>query len=200
MTFLHAVRIKLPSLLLCLILGFLASFFVYQVGHDTAHAEGIATIDAGTLDAAPAIATPAAPMLDAGVIAAPAAGSGSAAPVVSIPDPTTQPVETATTVVKFWKQGLWFAAIVLGSFFALTWASIKIKWLQVGRRAAFVAAALGGLTMMVDAIRRGETPNYSMLMTGGMTAIGLLVSPKKPADNAAKRSDEALGAAVKQSL
>ncbi len=117
--------------------------------------------------------------IDAGVVA----DAGSAAAPV-IPDPLTAPGDSVSILTKLWKGGAWAPFAILLAFFALSIAAKKIEWLRTGKRAAYSAAALGGLTVLVGAASQGQTPNIAMIASALMATIALALNPAKPSEPA----------------
>lgn len=111
------------------------------------------------------------------------AGSGSAAPVAdaappaaapSTPAPATAPAPQASDVgvmTKLYKNGAFFALGVMGVFIGLSiWSKLDKK------RAFYIATALGGVGLLVESIRRGDTPNATSIMTMLMTTAGIMIA------------------------
>lgn len=91
------------------------------------------------------------------------------------------PQETASEVTKLWKGGAMVCAVILALFALLTWASKHIAWLEMGKRAAYVATALTFLAVLVEPASRGTTPTLPMLMSAAFGAFVFFTnSTKKP--------------------
>lgn len=99
----------------------------------------------------------------------PDVGSGSAladpAPVVTI-----QPADIGVAT-KLYKNGSFFALGIMVVFVGLS------IWSKLDKKHAFYAAtALGGLALLVESIRRGDTPNATSVMTMLMTTAGIMIA------------------------
>ena len=133
----------------------------------------------------------AAPLLDAGIGSAIAAGSavgsGSGSDVVKLdvvvsppmPDPAN-PMASISMWEKLYKSGAFFALGIVVIFSILYVADEKIAWLREGKRGVYIAAALGGLAIVFVPASQGSTPTLSMFVTALSTAVALIINPKKP--------------------
>lgn len=99
-----------------------------------------------------------------------------------------QVAHDADQVEKLWRSGAVPSAVILTAWLLLSLAARRWRWLAADHRAVYVSAALGALTMLVDGIQRGLTPNVSMIVTAAIVAFGIAQDPRKPAENAAKAS------------
>jgi len=128
---------------------------------------------------------------DAGVVAGSGSAAGSAAaPAVTVvvPDPATDPLGDASAAYKLYKSGAYIAAVIVLAYLLLSVASKNIAWLQQGKRAAYVAAAIGFLSACIPAAAQGQTPNLAMLLTALGAAIALVLHPTPPATDVSKGS------------
>lgn len=131
-----------------------------------------ASADAPSVSVGSAVTIP--PFEGSGSAAPAAEGSGSAvaapAPVATAPatDPQLSDVSLAT---KLWKNksflGLAILAVYLGLF---VWGKLDKK------RAFYAATALGGVVILVDSIRAGNTPNLDAITHALGPTIGLLIA------------------------
>lgn len=144
---------------LFMVLGIIISHGMYKVG--VAHGQTIAVIDAG-----------AATLVDAGSAAAP--------PVVAVttptsfPDPTTNPLGFADSVVSLWHSGGWATALMLvlvGLFegaAALGKNSPTFAWLGKGRVSIGLAGGLAVATAALAALVGGG--QWAAVLTALVTA------------------------------
>lgn len=107
---------------------------------------------------------------DAGSASAPAA-----APAAPSEAPKLAPAPSADQVTKLWRGGAFLAAGVLALYLLLTLA------LKLDKKHAFyISAGLAGLSVVVDAINRGDTPTLGMLVTAFTTIAAIIVrGPEK---------------------
>lgn len=113
--------------------------------------------------------------LDAG---APTADTTQPASPSATPSPTTAPsapVELQASdvglVTKLYKNGAFFGLGIMALFLGLT------IWSKVDKKHAFYAATLlGGVGLLVESIRRGDTPNAMMLYSTLTPTIGILIA------------------------
>ncbi|MGE0547631.1 MAG: hypothetical protein AB7O24_01145 [Kofleriaceae bacterium] len=87
------------------------------------------------------------------------------------------PGRTVDQVTKLWRSGAITAALIVGSCSLLMILRYRVQWLQEGKRAAYVAAVIGALGTLVDAINRGSTPTLSMVVVSIALAIALVRDP-----------------------
>lgn len=96
------------------------------------------------------------------------------------PDP-----ESLSTLASLYQHGLYIPLAILVVYFALRWGSTHVTWLEQGKNAAYVAAALGGLATLVAPAAQGTTPNTSMLIAAALSVMTLLTTPTKLAKGGA---------------
>lgn len=108
--------------------------------------------------------------------------------VTTIPDVNAHPDEVVSTLAKLYHSGTIPAAIILSVFFALVWLSTHVAWLQTGKRAAVIAAAVGAAATVIEPLLRGATPNAQMVGTFAIAAVLLYLHPKKPGEMAEARA------------
>lgn len=111
---------------------------------------------------------------DAG-LAAPAPVVGSAA--LEEPAPAATPAPTAlqpsdvAVATKLYKGGAFFALGILVVFVGLS------VWSKLDRKHAFyIATGLGGVGLLVESIRKGDTPNALSVSTMLMTTVGIMIA------------------------
>jgi hypothetical protein len=76
----------------------------------------------------------------------------------------TLPTEPDPSFVwGLYKAGHLVPAIIVASFFALTFAEKKIAWLRIGYRKVAVSAVLAALGMLAERVASGTTPNLAMI-------------------------------------
>ena len=112
----------------------------------------------------------------------------------AVPDPVADPLASLSLVEKLYRSGALVATGIVAAFFALTYASAKVAWLQTHHHAVYVSALLGGLALLVGPASQGQTPNASMLVSAAVAAVALALNPKKPATLAVARGDLPPGA------
>lgn len=108
-------------------------------------------------------------------------GSGSATAISS--PATAAPATPATAtpqapqasdvgvVTKLWKNGSFFGVGILALYLAL------FVWWKVDKKRAFYSAtALGGVMVLVESIRRGDTPSATMALSTVLPTIGILIT------------------------
>jgi hypothetical protein len=83
-------------------------------------------------------------------------------------------------LVKLWEGGQILMAIIGGLYLALFYAQGKVPWLSIGRRAVYLAAAVGGLAVIVEAGQRGTTPSLGLLITAVMSAAMIIAKSPSP--------------------
>jgi len=81
----------------------------------------------------------------------------------TLPD-ATDPAASGSFVWRLYKAGHLIPAIIVASFFALTFAQKRVAWLRTGYRKVYVAAALAGLGMLAERVANGTTPNVGMVL------------------------------------
>lgn len=100
-------------------------------------------------------------------------GSAVAASATATSSPTTPaPLQLSDLSVaeKLWKSGAFFSLAILVVYLGLTiWSKLDKK------HAFYIATAIGGVGLLVDSIRKGDTPTASALMTILMTTGGIMV-------------------------
>jgi hypothetical protein len=114
----------------------------------------------------------------AAIVTAPTAPLAPAAAAAALPDPVADPVEAVSFAYQLYRTGTIPAAVIVTAFLLLGWLAHSVAWLQEGKRAAIIAAALGGLAILVDVAANGLTPNASMFGTALATGIALFLAPK----------------------
>lgn len=153
---------RIPLLLAAIVAGYLLMGLAYKIGYvSAAGADPSVVAPAAVPDAAPAQPAPA---------AVPA--------VAPMPNPLEQPGDAISAVTKLWRSGAITSSLIVAAFLVLSVLRAKVKWLSVGYRAAVMAASIGGLGTLVDAIQRGSTPNLSMLVVAVTTAVAMFMAPK----------------------
>jgi sterol desaturase/sphingolipid hydroxylase (fatty acid hydroxylase superfamily) len=96
--------------------------------------------------------------------------TGSAVAAAPTAAPAPPQLSDIPVVEKLWKSGAFLALGVLALYLGLTiWSKLDKK------HAFYIATALGGVGLLVDAIRKGDTPTASALMTMLMTTGGIMV-------------------------
>jgi hypothetical protein len=109
------------------------------------------------------------------------AGSGSAATVVP-PDANVldNPADSLSTIAKLWSSGAITSACIVLAFLVLIVLRSRVPWFSEGWRAVWIAALIGGLGFLVDAIQNGAAPSVSMIMIALTTtlATALRMPPK----------------------
>lgn len=95
-----------------------------------------------------------------------------------LPDPVAAPAAAVDSVTVLWRSGAIVAAIIVGSFFVLAFASRTVPWLSQGKRAVYTAAAVGALSTLADAASTGSPPVPAVVVSALSTAIALVLSPK----------------------
>jgi lipid-A-disaccharide synthase-like uncharacterized protein len=73
-------------------------------------------------------------------------------------------------MTKLYKSGSFFALGIMVLFVALSVASKLDK-----KHAFYIATALGGVVLLVDSARKGDTPNTATVMTMLMTTVGIMI-------------------------
>lgn len=86
------------------------------------------------------------------------------APVVKIADPVSDPGGWIDSVRTNYQNGSYLTVTLLILFGALIGARRYIAWLNVGKRAALVAAVLAMLTAVITALSGGATPSVSLFL------------------------------------
>jgi hypothetical protein len=119
---------------------------------------------------------------DTGSAVATGSGStvGSAAPPainVPIPDPNTDPLGTAGAAVSLWRLGAHVPAVIVIVYELLVLLGGAITWLKEGKRAAYVAAAIGLLAACLPAASEGQLPTLSALLIAAAAAWALIRHP-----------------------
>ena len=112
---------------------------------------------------------------DAGVkTVEPFVGSGSAATPAPAAAPLTDPtpkIEDVSLMTKLWKSGAFFAFGIMALYVGL------FAWSKLDKKRAFYAAtALGGVALLVESIRAGNTPNVATMVSVLGTTIGILIT------------------------
>lgn len=93
------------------------------------------------------------------------------------PDPLADPGGTVDRVRALWRSGALPAALILAAFTVLVVLRRTVPWFAAGRRAVYLAAAIGGLGMLVEMTADGATPNLSMLLVALTTTVSLAMRP-----------------------
>lgn len=94
------------------------------------------------------------------------------------PDVLGDPLGFADRVSALWRSGAIPGALILAAFGVLVVLRAKVAWFREGHRAVYVAALIGGLGFLVDAMASGATPNLSMIMIAASTTVALALNPK----------------------
>ena len=81
----------------------------------------------------------------------------------ALPD-ATDPAASGSFVWRLYKAGHLVPAIIVGLFYALSFAEKRIAWLRTGYRKMYVAVALAGLGELAERVSSGTTPNTGMLL------------------------------------
>ena len=157
------IKRALFPLLAALVLAacFLGADGLYRYAEAKGEADRVAELDAGVAPAGPTVAPP-----------------------IVLPDPIAQPAEAGNAVWTLYKDGALAPAVVLAVFFLLVALRNKLPYFKTGRRAAVVAAVLGGVTMLAERAGAGVTPNLSMLVAAAMAGIVLYVNGSKASEAA----------------
>lgn len=93
-------------------------------------------------------------------------------------DPLANPAASVGTLEKLWRSGAVSATVILAVFMTLVALRMRVAWFSQGWRAVWCSAAIGGLSMLVDAIQSGLTPNVSMVVVTVVTTASLALQPK----------------------
>lgn len=96
-----------------------------------------------------------------------AAEAGSAAPAAT---PTPQPSDVGV-MTKLYKSGSFFALGIMAVFLGLSVASKLDK-----KHAFYIATGLGGLALLVESIRKGDTPNATSVVEMLTTTVGIMIA------------------------
>ena len=81
-------------------------------------------------------------------------------------------------IVSFFTSGKYAAATILLVYFLLQWLSQHIAWLQQGRRAAVVAAIIGGFAPLTAQVAAsGSLPDSKALVAAIGAAVALFLKP-----------------------
>jgi hypothetical protein len=94
------------------------------------------------------------------------------------PDPLQDPAASVGIVEKLFRSGAITSALIVAAFMVLVVLRARVSWFSQGWRAVWCSAALGGLSLLVDSIQSGLTPNISMLIVAGTTTAALAMKPK----------------------
>jgi hypothetical protein len=104
-----------------------------------------------------------------------------AAPVIVVPpDPLANPADSMGAVEKLWRSGAITSSVIVAGFMVLLVLQQRVPWFSKGWRIVWVPALLGGLTMLIDGISRGMTPNASMVIVALTTTLASALQ-RKPA-------------------
>lgn len=105
---------------------------------------------------------------DAGsaAVATPAPATAAPAPAVLTPQ-----VEDISVLTKLWKNGAFFSLGIIAVYLGL------VAWSKVDKKHAFYAATgAAGLVVLVEAIRKGDAPTMTAVMSTLTTTVGVLVA------------------------
>lgn len=99
------------------------------------------------------------------------AGSASA-PVDPAPVVTVSPAASDVSVMtKLYKNGSFFGLGIMALFVGLS------LWSRLDKKRAFYAAtAMGGLAVLVESIRRGDTPSATMAFSAVLPTVGIMIA------------------------
>jgi hypothetical protein len=103
-------------------------------------------------------------------------GHALAAPVAAVAGDVAIAAAADPTVSRYtalWRSGAFPSAIIFFAFCVLVDVRTRVRWLQRGYRAVFVAAAIGGLSILVEGIESDQTPNLQMAISAIVTAAAL---------------------------
>lgn len=123
-------------------------------------------------DAGPATEAASAPSSTA------AADAPAAAPAAATSSPTTAPATASSApqasdvgmMTKLYKNGAFFALGIMGLFIGLSiWSKLDKK------HAFYIATALGGVGLLVESIRKGDTPNATSVMMMLLPTVGIMM-------------------------
>ena len=111
------------------------------------------------------------------------ASSGSAAVAATpattapaAPDPLANPGDALSTASKLYHSGAWFDLGIFVAFVILFVLYKEDDWFKRGKRAAYFAAVLGLLTILVVPASQGTTPNLQMIV-GALATAGAALFP-----------------------
>ena len=156
---------KLVTSLLALVVGAVVMLGIIEVGRaDTPSPVQIA--QAGSATGSAVTMPPSDPPKEA-----PATETSTATPPpTAAPADTTPKLEDASLVTKLWKSGSFLAVGILAVYFGLfAWAKFDKK------HAFYVTSALAAVVVLVDAIRKGDTPTVSTVLASVTTLAGVLL-------------------------
>lgn len=163
-------------------LGILFVFGGVRLGTELVHAE--TKRDAHMLEYAKA------PVLiaDATPVVAPAISLPPVPMTVAVPPapPVASDPADVSTVVKLWRNGSFLNAAILALYLLLPLVSKLTK-----KGALYIAATIGGLTMLVDLILAGQTLNITAFVGAAITIATILAhSPLPPAQPQPSRNPQ----------
>lgn len=174
---------------LCFLISFaLAALVITGVRHAAADDAGVTLIEpmaAGSAGPALAAGSAASDTFDASTTVQPPAvtvNAESGSTVNVTPAETDPQVERVGILTKLWRNGVIFAFGLVAAYVGLT------VWAKVDKKRAFYATqALGGLTLLIDSIPRGDTPNATTIAVMILPTIGILIAgPQLRMTSAAK--------------
>jgi hypothetical protein len=90
--------------------------------------------------------------------------------------PTDIPSDVST-LAKLWQSGAISCAVILAVFYGLSIAKQYVSWLQTGKVAAYVAAAIGVLSACAPSAASGTLPSLQIVVTAALGAVLMLHSP-----------------------
>ena len=172
---------KIVTSLLFLVIGAVVMFGAIEVGSaDTPLPAELATPGADTAEhpyrplvaqaetgsSRGPITIPAAdtPATDTPTVAAPAPTSSSPPPVL------TPQAEDIGVLTKLWKNGAFFSLACVGLYLGL------VVWSKVDRKRAWYAATIaGGMALIIEGIRKGDTPTATSLFATFGPLTGVLI-------------------------
>jgi hypothetical protein len=98
------------------------------------------------------------------------AGSASAPAAAPAPATTPQPSDIGVAT-KLYKSGSFFALGIMVLFLGLSiWSKLDKK------HAFYIATGLGGLALLVESIRKGDTPNATSVVAMLSTTVGIMIA------------------------
>ncbi len=160
MTMQHRIAI----LIIAVLAAFAVTFGAAWVGYQSARADGSSEefVVSGTIgENAPA---------DAGVADLRDSGTSTNAPSSPATPPPPQASDVAVAT-KLYRAGDFFGIGILVVYLALfAWAKLDKK------RAFYAATALGGIGILVESVRRGDTPSAVMVTSTLAPTVGLLIA------------------------
>lgn len=160
---------KKLTIAVALALGICAGTANYALAEETPIVSDVKVHD-GIVDGEPIhfAQADAAPAETTAPVASPGENAGSAAVVA--PDPAPE-VSDVGVVTKLWKSGAWLGLGIMAAFVAL-YALLKLD----KKRAFYYATGLGGIVILVNSIRDGDTPSIVTVIGTLLPTVGLLIA------------------------